>query len=356
MSDTPARTTDRGLVARGAIAGVVGATILAIWFLLIDGIAGEPFRTPAFLARVLLGSEAVALEGLQVALYTVIHYGVFIGIGIAVAGLLDRLEVVPGLLLGAVLGFLLFDLLFYGGIWFTGVNVIDFLGWPAALVGNILAGVGVVETISQLRPGGTATWGEILAAHTTVREGLIVGLIGAVAVAAWFLIIDVVAGRLLFTPAALGSVVFHGATGLADVHVDAVTILGYTGLHLAAFGVTGLVAAGIVALAEDRHPYILLGAVLLFVTFETFFIGLVTIVAQWLLEVIPWWSIAVGNLIAAVAMGYYLWKRHPKLVAALGDGDLERRVGMHDDERTVGAPGSATPGAGGSSAAGPDTR
>ena len=38
-----------------------------------------------------------------------------------------------------------------------------------------------------------------------LREGFIAGLIGAGAVALWFLIVDTIAGRPFFTPAMLGS-------------------------------------------------------------------------------------------------------------------------------------------------------
>jgi hypothetical protein len=316
----------RGVVMRGVIAGAVAATVLAVWFLVIDGIAGRPFYTPGFLARVVLGGEAVALSGGAIALYTVLHYGVFILLGIGVSWVRDRLAVAPGVLLGAVLGFLLFDLLFYGSVWLTGVDVVSQLGWPQVLTGNIIAGVTLLSMLNLLGPQHALGWGEVLAEHRTLREGLVVGLLGAGAVAIWFLVIDLGAGRLLFTPAALGSVIFHGATQAADVQVNAVTVLAYTGLHVAAFLVTGLVAAAIVVFAEDRHAYVLLGAVMLFVTFETFFIGVLTIVAQWLLEVIPWWSIAVANLIAAVVMAAYLWRRHPKLARALADPELERNV------------------------------
>jgi hypothetical protein len=138
-------------------------------------------------------------------------------------------------------------------------------------------------------------------------------------------------------------VVFYGATSPGMVVVDALTVIGYTGLHLAAFGVVGVVAAAIVAYAEDRHPYVLLGAVLLFVAFETFFLGIVTILAQWLLELIPWWSILVANLLAAVGMGGYLWHHHPQLAAAATDPDLERNVEQSVEPRRAPGAGRTNP-------------
>jgi hypothetical protein len=313
-------------VKRGLVAGFAAATALALWFLVIDALAGRPFHTPAFLARVLLGAEAVTLDVAQIAIYTVVHFALFLLVGGAVGWLMDRLRVVPGLLLGAVLGFLLFNLVFYGGIWLTGTDVVNYLGWPEVLVGNLIAGLTLVGVVRVLHPRPSVSWRAVLAEHRVLREGMVVGLMGAGVVALWFLILDGVMGRLLFTPAALGSVVFHGATSPGAVQVDALTILGYTALHLAAFGVVGVIAAAIFAYAEDRHAYVLLGAVLLFVAFETFFIGIVTLLAQWLLALIPWWSILVANLLAAGVMGTYLWRKHPMLAEAARNPDLERNV------------------------------
>ena len=40
--------------------------------------------------------------------------------------------------------------------------------------------------------------------HSIVREGLIAGFLGATAVAVWFFVVDLIGGRPLFTPNALG--------------------------------------------------------------------------------------------------------------------------------------------------------
>lgn len=327
----PAASGPRAAITRGLVGGFAAATVLAIWFLVIDTLAGRPFHTPAFLGRVLLGTEPVTLNVGQITIYTVVHFAVFLLVGAGMGWLMERLRVVPGLLLGMVLGFLLFDLVFYGGVWLTGTDVVNYLGWVEVLAGNIIAGLTLVGTVRLLDPRPSVSWGAALMEHRVLREGLVVGLLGAVVVAVWFLILDAATGRLLFTPAALGSVVFHGATDAGGVHVDGFTVLGYTVLHLVAFGVVGLIAAAIVAYAEDRHAYVLLGAVLLFVAFETFFIGLLTLMAQWLLALIPWWSILVANVLAAGAMGAYLWRQHPQLARAVSDPDLERDVERSSD-------------------------
>ena len=311
------------IVSRGIVAGVVGATAVALFFLLVDGTQGQLFRTPAFLAQALLGSGTVSAGWGPVLLYTLVHYGVFVLLGLAMSWMLAGVEVGSPLLLGLVLGFLLFDLVFYGSVAATGVDVVGALGWPVVLVGNLLAGVSLVGFLHMAGATRPVTWWEGLAENQVVREGLISGLLGAVAVAAWFLLIDVLRGRqVLFTPGALGSALFLGAGGMADVQVNALTAGGYTVVHFAAFMVAGLLAAGIVT-AADRTPPLALGAMLFFVAFEAFFMGLIALVAQFLLGTMSWWSILIGNLLAALVMGGYLWMHHPRLREALRHNPMD---------------------------------
>lgn len=304
--------SDRSAVVRGAVAGALAATVVVLFFFVVDAASGQLLGTPAFLASVLLGGEAVEPGAAMIVGYTIVHYLVFIALGIGAAWFFDRVRTPPSLLLGLVLGFLLFDIVFYAGVGLAGVDIAQQLGWPALLAGNLLAGlvlVGYLGRTSPVRPRG---WRDVLREHRTLREGLVAGLIGAAAVAAWFFLLDLVLGRLFFTPGALGSALFAGIDDPALVQVTAGTVLGYTVVHLAAFLATGMVFAALVGQA-DEHPPVLLALALLFVTFETLVIGLIAIVAAWLLDVLPWWSIALGNLIAAAAMGVYLWKRHPDL-------------------------------------------
>lgn len=309
---------NRSVIIRGAIAGAVAATAVALFFLLVDALGGRPLATPTFLAGVLFGSDGADAGLGGIVLYTVFHYVGFMSVGAAVAWALDRARLPAALLLGLVVGFLLFDLVFYASIWLTGVDVVESLGWPLLLAGNLLAGLVLVAYLRRTSPRPQRGWGELVRDHPTLREGLVAGLVGAVAVAAWFFVLDLALGRPFFTPAAFGSALFFGVDDSALVQITAATVLGYTALHLAAFLATGLVFAGLLAQA-DEHPPVLLALVLLFVTFETLVIGLVAIMASWLLDVLPWWTIALGNLVAALSMGAYLWKKHPRLI-----GDMDR--------------------------------
>lgn len=317
--------TRSNALVRGALAGFFGALTLAVWFLIVDAVQGQPFATPSFLAAAVLGREVNGAGFGLVAGYTALHFLVFIVVGVTVTWLFDRLDARPRTLFGLVLGFLLFDAVFYFGLVTTGVDVISRLGgWPMVLVGNLLAGLVLFGVLSRMEPGEKQSWGEILAEHRVIKEGLCAGLLGAATVAAWFLALDAARGQILFTPAAFGSAILTGARGIAEVEITAATVLGYTAIHLGAFLVLGFLASAL-AVAAEKNPPIILGFVLLFAVIEALFIGVMAIAANWLLGALTWWTIVVANLVAAAAMGAYLWFEHPILQDELTH-DLEEEL------------------------------
>lgn len=315
----------QGTLSRGMTGGFIAAAALAFWFLLIDSIRATPFDTPMFVARTITGIENGTATPLILVMYSLIHFAVFMAIGAAVAWFLERIHVRPSLLAGLIVGFVLFDLIFYAGIVMSGVNVIGALGWPEVLIGNLIAAVVLVRYLRVTGPAAEdVTLMDVLAEHRTIREGLVSGLLGAAAVMLWFLVLDVVQGRVFFTPGALGSAIFLSARGIDDVVISVATVAGYTGVHLVAFLLAGLGASALVEGAR-RQPPLLLGIVLFFVTLEVLFIGLMAIVAAWLLDSIQWWTIVAGNLIAAGVMGGYLLYEHPELRESLTH-DLEEEL------------------------------
>ena len=80
-----ARPLHHSAVREGVIAGALGASVVAVWFLGVDVIAGHPLRTPELLGRALisvlgpLGAEGAFT---YIAAYTVFHYVAFALIGI----------------------------------------------------------------------------------------------------------------------------------------------------------------------------------------------------------------------------------------------------------------------------------
>ena len=154
-----------------------------------------------------------------------------------------------------------------------------------------------------------------------LREGFLAGLIGATAVAAWFLAVDTISGQPFITPATLGSAVFWGVHDPALVNVTVPTVVGYTMIHVLAFIAIGSIAAA-VACGIEVIPSLLFVAIVLFAAFEFGFYIVVALIAQPLLGSLAWWAVSAGNLIAAGGMGYYLWQAHPKIARALAEHPL----------------------------------
>ncbi|HEY3064313.1 MAG TPA: hypothetical protein VGL09_00855 [Methylomirabilota bacterium] len=155
--------------------------------------------------------------------------------------------------------------------------------------------------------------------RSVLREGVVAGIIGAAAVAVWFLIFDVARGRPFLTPALLGSAVFYGVNTPADVQVAVAPIVGYTILHGLAFIAFGVIAASVMALSE-REPALFIAFVILFACFETFFFGVVGALGKSMVGLLVWWAVLIGNLLASVAMLWYLLRLHRALPRSLVGG------------------------------------
>jgi len=143
-------------------------------------------------------------------------------------------------------------------------------------------------------------------------EGVRAGLVGAIIIAVWFLAVDTLAATPFFTPAMLGSALFAGAREPAAVQMSAATIVGYTAVHVLVFAVFGMIAVVIVRQIE-RFPSTLFLAAVLFAAFEFSFYVMFALLGPSLLGAMALWSVAVGNAMAAVGMGWYIWRAHPQL-------------------------------------------
>ena len=147
-------------------------------------------------------------------------------------------------------------------------------------------------------------------------EGAITGAIGATAVALWFLIVDTIAGRPLYTPELLGQAVFS-IFGPAAGETPTQHVIGYTLVHFAAFAVVGTILAAIVRQA-DEDPNVLAGLAIAFVVFLLASFGFVSVLSQGTrLGSLAWYQIGAATLVALLLMGWWLRRTHPRLGADL---------------------------------------
>jgi hypothetical protein len=307
----------------GLVAGLVGAVVVAAWFLVIDLIQQAPFQTPAVLwaglvQRVPNPASVTPAVG-PVLGYTLLHLLAFALFGVVAALLLAAAEGEPAMLLALLIFFAAFEVFFLALVTFLARPLLGVLAWWEILIGNLLAAGAM---LGYLAARHRTLVRQLLGREgvTLIREGLVAGLLGAAVVAIWFFSYDTLRfGKPLRTPALLGAAVFTGLRDPAELEVHLEIVLGYTVLHCAVFAAFGLVVAALLVAAE-REPRVLLALLILFWCFELFFLGFVSALDEALAGALLWWNVAVANLLAAVVMLTYFFMGH----RSLGGRLLER--------------------------------
>jgi hypothetical protein len=300
------------IIIDGAVAGIIGALVVALWFLIFDTIRGHPLETPALLAATILhGSHTAEVHrslGLLTLEYSMLHFAAFVAFGIAAGLLLETCETESSLLFSLAIFFAAFEVFFIAVVLFLGPNVMAELTWWGIIVGNLLATATMLTYFFWRHPA--LAWNLLGGWISVAREGVTAGLIGAVVVALWFMGYDLASGNSFHTPALLGAMVFQNATTVTDgIRATVPLVLGYTILHFFAF-VTFGVALAILLAASEWEPFMALGAMLLLAVFEVFFVGFVSLIDQSALEVLGWWKIIAGNILALIAMTTYFIRSH----------------------------------------------
>jgi len=202
---------------------------------------------------------------------------------------------------------------FFVGLRTLSHEVLGALGWWAVLVGNFLASIGMLWFLVRGHPElPTAIVG---ASAPVLREGVVAGIIGATAVALWFLVLDLAYGDPLRTPRFLGTAMLRQEDALGSV-------ISYTIVHTLAFVLFGLAGALLLAAAEQR-PAFLFPFMLLYLAFELFFFAVVLVLARWVLEELAGWAIVVGNLVAGASMLTYYFRTHRSLAGRVADALAE---------------------------------
>jgi len=148
--------------------------------------------------------------------------------------------------------------------------------------------------------------------HSLFREGLIAGAIGAAAVAAWFLLTDLIQGRPLATPHVLGQVILYGNSSPVVTPVTPGPVIAYTLLHLGAFALFGIITTQLVHLAMSS-PLARFGLMMVAVVFEVFALIMLYAAFHATSFLFPWWSVLAANSLALLSMGWYLKRSHPGL-------------------------------------------
>lgn len=151
--------------------------------------------------------------------------------------------------------------------------------------------------------------------NRTIREGLVMGIIGYASVAAIYSAFDLLAARgALHTVDLLGKSVFRGlrdpAVLVFPIQLDVTAIAWYNGLHLLISLIIGLIVIGLVEYS-DRRPSQARMVLFMIVAGFVVTIVLVGLLTNPIRPLLPWWSIVVANALSVLLAGAYLLRKRP---------------------------------------------
>ena len=127
-------------VREGAIAGAIGAAVIATWYFILDMLAGQPLQTPIRIAQHLFGAGSSDAGDLGIiAVVTVVHFTFFAVAGIVLTALVHlaarHIEWRMGVLLAFVIGLGFFTGLGYA----AGINQPQPVPFWKAFGGGLIA-------------------------------------------------------------------------------------------------------------------------------------------------------------------------------------------------------------------------
>lgn len=161
--------------------------------------------------------------------------------------------------------------------------------------------------------------------HSTIREGVITGVIGAVIVAVWYLIVDTAGGQPLHTPNVLGKIFFRGDLTPGVRQIVPHVVLGYTLFHFVVFVLMGMGLTLLVHLAT-RNIALRMGVWIGLVVAFCLFAGLTYMLGTATGERLSPLPVVSGSLLGVLGMAGYLWRGHPRLGRSFEEAPLGAEV------------------------------
>jgi hypothetical protein len=144
----------------GILTGIVGAAVVAVWFLILDIARGQIFFTPSLLGSVLfLGQspdQAISVNSFVIFAYTGLHGVLFLMAGLVLGWMFAMFERNPQFGTILLLLFLLFESIlfsFEAGIF---PNLMGTMGTLAVASGNLFAAVTMFWFLLRRHPNALA--------------------------------------------------------------------------------------------------------------------------------------------------------------------------------------------------------
>ena len=153
----------------GVVAGALAATAVAIWFLVLDTVAGRPFATPAMLGASLsslfaMPTVAPTATAASVLGYTAFHYAAFAVAGLIGATVMNNAEEEPSVLIGFFILFIAFEFGWYGlSAILARSEYFGQLAWYQVFLANLIAAGTIGTYLFRRHPGLASRFAHSLA-------------------------------------------------------------------------------------------------------------------------------------------------------------------------------------------------
>ena len=147
----------------GIVAGMIGASVVAVWFLILDLVTrGLPFFTPSLLGSIIFAGatpeQVTGLSGAAIFAYTGLHGILFLAAGMVLACMFSEFERNPQVGMILLLLFVTFEAI----LWGVGVSIIPALagvvGAWAILVANVASAAAMFAFLLRRHP---RAWGRL---------------------------------------------------------------------------------------------------------------------------------------------------------------------------------------------------
>jgi hypothetical protein len=153
------------VLREGFVAGLIGAGSVAVWFLVVDVIAGRPFFTPAMLGSAVFWGvrdpTLVEVTFPAVIGYTLLHVVLFSLAGAVAAAFAALVEKFPTTLFLVIVFFAIFEVGFYIVVAVAAQPLLGALAWSNVAIANLIAALGMGYYLWTVHPSIR----EELAAH-----------------------------------------------------------------------------------------------------------------------------------------------------------------------------------------------
>jgi hypothetical protein len=146
----------RGILENGAVAGVLGALVVALWFFILDFLQSRPFFTPSLLGSVLFSGarpvDVQSVNAIMVFAYTGLHGLLYLIAGTMLAWMVWEIDEHPQFGMILILLFVLSQAVLFGLEVTVVPQLVGVLGAFSVVAANLLSAVAMFWLLLRRHP------------------------------------------------------------------------------------------------------------------------------------------------------------------------------------------------------------